>query len=121
TYTDAGGPVAVPVEYQCQRGRSGEAVEIDETKITSRKYNRGQLTRTDKEWLVDDGTTILTDSWGGYVSLAEVGYSHGMVNHSKNFVHPDNKFIHTEKVENLWRWLKDLLKEKGTYRITHLN
>ena len=66
-------------------------------------------------------STILTDSWGGYVSLAEVGYSHGMVNHSKNFVHPDNKFIHTQKVENLWRWLKDFLKKKGTNRITHLN
>ena len=32
---------------------------------------------------IAQGTTIITDSWGGYVNVASHGYPHGRVNHSK--------------------------------------
>ena len=33
---------------------------------------------------------LLTDKWGPYQSLKRLGYNHRMVNHSQNYVDPEN-------------------------------
>jgi transposase-like protein len=90
-------------------------VEIDETKLGRRKYNRGH--RVDGIWIlvgierrengkifliplpdrsaatltrliaqhVRQGSTIHTDGWRGYSDLSAMGYTHLVVNHSKTF------------------------------------
>ena len=97
-------------------GGPGEIVEIDETKIGKRKYNRGRLVegtwvlggicRNTKEVFmvtvatrdaatllhengqhVADGSTIHTDMWRAYANISQQNnYTHLTVNHSINFV-----------------------------------
>jgi len=72
---------------------------------------------------VAPGTTIYSDRWpayGGINNLPE-GYTHWSVNHSENFVDPDNDAIHTQTVERMWGCLKATLprnltdEQKGAY------
>ncbi|XP_035901823.1 uncharacterized protein LOC118507446 [Anopheles stephensi] len=138
-------------EYIEQRhstiGGSGLTVEIDESVVTKRKYNRGRMADNNQVWLIGGicwetrdiflelvqkrdattlhsiimrhvapGSTILTDGWRAYNGLENNGYTHAMVNHSENFVHPNDPFVHTQSIENLWRWIKPFLRSKGTHR-----
>uniref|UniRef100_A0A182NVN4 DDE_Tnp_IS1595 domain-containing protein n=1 Tax=Anopheles dirus TaxID=7168 RepID=A0A182NVN4_9DIPT len=125
-------------------GGPGKTVEIDETLLCKRKYNRGRINSSNCQWLVGGacretkeiflkreanrkdynvaaGTRIITDCWGGYNQLANVGFLHDTVNHSTHFVNPEDSNVHTQMVENFWRWLKDYLKKKGTNRAVNLN
>uniref|UniRef100_A0A182J0J8 DDE_Tnp_IS1595 domain-containing protein n=1 Tax=Anopheles atroparvus TaxID=41427 RepID=A0A182J0J8_ANOAO len=124
-------------------GGIGTTVEIDETKITKRKHSKEwlvggicqetkdvflkQVERRDAETLtsvIQDnvliGTRLVTDCWCGYNRLAQVGFAHDTVN-SLNFLSPNNALIQTQNEENLWRWLKEYLKQKGTNRLRNLN
>lgn len=95
-----------------------DTVEIDEAKISRRKYNRGRLIkgnwifggyeretkkifivpvedRTEqtlleciKEWILP-GTTIVSDCWKSYNCLNNEDFQHLTVNHSYNSVDPD--------------------------------
>ena len=55
------------------------------------------------------GTKIHSDSWRAYNHLDNIGraspYSHGVVNHSKNYVDPESG-VHTQEIERLWREFK---------------
>ena len=93
-------------------------VEIDETKIGYRKYNRGRL--SEGVWLlggldrntqdvfltiVEDrsadtlvpinlywikpGTTIMSDEWRAYGPLGQHGFDHLTVHHSLHFLDPE--------------------------------
>ena len=103
-----------------------------------RKYNRGRVPGIDKWLfggidcttnraflrLVDDrtratllpiiqhfvmpGTTIYSDTWRPYFTLAEHGYDHHMVNHSVEFVTADG--VHTQQIESLWHEVKRGIK-----------
>lgn len=105
-------------------GGPGHTVEIDESAFGKRKYNRGRLQKTrwvvggidrytKKTFLkivrdrkattlqdvivdfVEPGSTIITDCWRGYSNLNNMGFVHHTVNHTYNFVNPNNRLVHT--------------------------
>ena len=56
---------------------------------------------------------IISDKWRAYTKLKEQGYVHKVVNHSENFVDPDDPTIHTQNIERLWRDIKEWMKRPG--------
>ncbi|XP_052901693.1 uncharacterized protein LOC128309363 [Anopheles moucheti] len=141
----------VTAEYieinQGQIGGDGLTVEVDESVVTKRKYNRGRHAKHNHVWLVGGicretreiflelvqernpeimhsiikqrvapGSTIVTDGWWTYNEIEHHGYIHENVNHSENFVNPTDRAVHTQNIENLWRWVKLFLSSKGTNR-----
>ena len=122
-------------------GGPGDIIEIDETVVSRRKYNRGRLVKT--QWLfggisrqtkrcfmvevedrsaatllpiifenVKPGSTILSDEWKAYNQLVNYGFKHGTVNHSLNFVNPQTG-DHTQNIENCWGRMKRVLKKRN--------
>ncbi|CAI9734530.1 Hypothetical predicted protein [Octopus vulgaris] len=118
-------------DHPVQLGGEDVVVEIDESKFMHRKYHRG--TYREGHWVlgiiersslrcvlvpVQDrsaatllpiitrhvlpGTKIITDSWRAYNSLP----NHLTVNHSVNFVDPNDASIHTNTVEGMWSHVK---------------
>lgn len=45
------------------------------------------------------GTIIVSDGWKAHASLRNEGHTHWVVNHSKNFVDPENHNIHTQNTK----------------------
>ena len=124
-------------------------VEIDETLITRRKYNRGRALQ--QVWLfggieriskkrfvvplldensqpiprnkenllklikkyIREGSTIYSDLWKAYDTLKDEGYISHRINHSLNFVDPQNCQVHTQSIERLWRDVKEHIKRPG--------
>jgi transposase-like protein len=125
-------------------GGEGQIIEIDESVFSKRKYCRGRLVketwvfggvnRNNKEELfieiVPDrsketllevikrriklGSTIMSDKWKSYDCLSSEGFVHYSVNHSENFVDPENRNTHTQNIESRWNIIKKHLKRKGT-------
>jgi transposase-like protein len=124
-------------------GGEGKTVEIDETVITKRKYQKGRKIK--ETWLfggiergsgkffivqvknrgkselltaikqhILPGTAIFSDEWASYKCLAKHGYLHSTVCHKREFVAKSDPSVHTQNVENLWMRLKRVLKAKGT-------
>jgi len=82
----------------------------------SRVIKAKRITDTTKETLeaeikaaVETGSTIYTDSHGGYGGLASE-YVHEVVNHAEEYVRGK---VHTNGMENFWSLLKRAIK--GTY------
>lgn len=67
---------------------------------------------------VRKGSIIITDCWRGYHRLEAEGYRHKKVNHSKNFVNPDDG-SYTQNVERMWRDVREWLPRYG-YRTKSL-
>lgn len=129
-------------------GGPDSVVEIDETHIVRRKYDRGRALqagwlvggierRTDGQFKaffvivynrsgpllkhliqqhVAAGTHIITDGWAGYLGLSDLGYRHSVVIHDENFVSPDDRQIHTQRIESTWGSLKRFIRARGTYK-----
>lgn len=136
------------LETSEQIGGFGETVEVDESAFGRRKYNRGRLRKVrwviggidrqskkcflkivdkrDSETLltaikefVKPGTTVMTDMWKGYNSLAQNGYLHHTVNHSQNFVCPNNVNVHTQNIESHWSKIKrDMRRRIGRMSVS---
>lgn len=116
-------------------GGQGIIVEIDESKMGKRKYNRGH--RVDGVWIVggvertterrcfalsvmdrtaetlraiisshvNPGSIVYTDMWRGYQDLESLGLIHQTVNHSEHFRDPVTG-VHTNTVEGMWNGVK---------------
>ena len=122
-------------------GGVGHVVEIDESKFSKRKYNRGRDLR--KGWVfggfdrqtkkcffefVEDrtaetlleiiqrrivgGSIICSDEFRSYRRLSELGYEHQTVNHSVHFIDPESG-AHTQNIECCWGCLKRFLRSIG--------
>ena len=133
-------------QSQQKIGGEGKIVEIDESMFTRRKSNKGRvlprqwvfggICRETKEVFIccaenrnsptlmgciekyiEVGTTIYSDCWTAYKALdVNPRFPHQTVNHSYNFVDPDNG-THTETVECMWREAKEKNKKMyGTHR-----
>lgn len=68
---------------------------------------------------ITNGSTIFSDCWKGYKTeeLEEAGFEHFKVNHSYNFLNPDDPNIHTQTVERMWgsaKWRNK--RHRGTAR-----
>ncbi|OMJ83814.1 hypothetical protein SteCoe_15225 [Stentor coeruleus] len=67
------------------------------------------------------GTTIISDQWYAYNKLAEFGYPHYTVDHSRFFVNPNSREIHTQDIEISWCWAKyNVKKHRNTVNLQHL-
>ena len=66
------------------------------------------------------GTTIYSDGWASYKCLVDNGYQHRVINHSENFVDPENPQVHTQTIESRWSALKRQVKRKGTNLKVHI-
>jgi len=68
--------------------------------------DRSSLTLESRVWSqLEELSTIITDEWKGY-TINRRFFQHFTVNHSKYFVHPKFKAIHTNQIEGLWSQLK---------------
>lgn len=128
-------------KYNKQIGGVGKVVQIDETKIGWRKFNRGRYERG--VWIfggveigskrafmiavkdrssdtlskaikrrIKTSTRIYSDCWKGYCNLRSMGYRHYTVNHSKRFINRYNK-VNTQTIERAWRELKSSIPKYG--------
>ena len=69
---------------------------------------------------IKPNTIIMSDEWRSYWNLDEQGFLHETVNHSQNFVDPNNPLVHTQTIESRWSCIKRFLKRKGTNLKTHI-
>ncbi len=58
------------------------------------------------------GTMIHSDKWSAYNRLKSLGYEHNTINHSENFVNPENG-ANTQKIESTWGSFEDSIYEKS--------
>eukprot|EP00795_Rhopilema_esculentum_P017022 gene17022-8527_t len=114
------------------RGGPGQIVEIDESVLVKRKYNRRTMRPQHEQWIfgmynrqtsnVDadtliqliqrytrPGSTIYFDGWAAYNGLGALGLNHGVIIHAENFVDPIAG-VHTNSVEAYWSRAKRKLK-----------
>ncbi|RWS07970.1 hypothetical protein B4U79_14503 [Dinothrombium tinctorium] len=72
---------------------------------------------------IEQGTHIISDMWRvyGLIPTQLQGYTHDAVNHSQNFVDPNNPDVDTQNAENMWGRVKANLpknltnEQKGAY------
>ena len=56
-----------------------------------------------QEWILP-GTRVVSDSWAGYATIeqrSQGALTHAAVNHSLNFVDPQDPSIHMNRIENV--------------------
>ncbi|KAF7702811.1 hypothetical protein CDIK_0343 [Cucumispora dikerogammari] len=94
----------------CVEGISRETKKLFLTLSTHRDMVNLDETITKN---VEIDTLITTDCWNGYLNVENIGYLHEKINHSKNFVDPKGKSIHTQNIECFWSYLKKYVKSRG--------
>ena len=72
------------------------------------------------ERYIEKGTKILTDGWGGYSTLNEIGYEAYAVNHSRNFqIQYYNEelqkieIVDTNKMEGFWSHMRSYFRRRN--------
>lgn len=63
---------------------------------------------------VQPGSIVVTDLWRAYNGIDQMpeNFTHWTVNHSENFINPDNKEAHTQGVESNWQKFKSAHKNR---------
>jgi hypothetical protein len=64
---------------------------------------------------VEQKTRIISDCWRAYNNISSHGYFHYTVNHSENFLSPEDSNIHTQTIERAWKGLKDNISKGSRY------
>ena len=63
---------------------------------------------------IAEDATVYSDEWPAYMSFfGHNQYNHQTVNHSLNFVNPQNPDVHTQGIESLWKRLKEFMRRKN--------
>jgi transposase-like protein len=67
-------------------------------------------------------TKICSDGWASYQHIEAHGFQHSWVNHSENFVSPEDKSVHTQTIERAWRGVKENIPNGTNYnaRMRHV-
>jgi len=65
------------------------------------------------------GTHIISDGWAAYRDLSTMGYRHSVVIHEENFVAPEDREVHTQRIESTWPSLKRFLRSRGGNKGPH--
>ena len=64
------------------------------------------------------GSIVKTDAWRAYARLAEDKFQHDVVNHSRDFVKPQDPLTHTQNIEAYWSSIKrDMRRRVGRMSI----
>ena len=66
---------------------------------------------------VKPGTMLFSDGWRAYRKLPTLGYQHRWVDHSKYYVDPTDRTLHTNGIEGMWRVVKRWLPQSGRYNL----
>ena len=59
---------------------------------------------------ITKNTIIYSDYFKTYNQINKKNYTHKKINHSKEFVNKEDKTIHTNNIENIWRQVRRYLK-----------
>jgi hypothetical protein len=70
---------------------------------------------------INPASRLISDDWGAYRRLNKHGFNHSIVRHCDNFVDPNDPSIHTQNIENTWKYLRKFLNHSGNYIREHLN
>jgi transposase-like protein len=71
---------------------------------------------------------IFSDMWKAYNGIEDLleQYTHGQINHSKEFLHPVQEFVHTQNIEAMWGSIKRTLptnlteENRGAYFMKYI-
>ncbi|KFD49831.1 hypothetical protein M513_09298 [Trichuris suis] len=106
-------------------GGPGQIVEVDATLFSKKKSHRGNRSSRTLIPLIRQyirpGTTVISDCWRGCRGLSLEDYTHLRVNHSINFLHPDQPEVHTQSVESLRAQVKRRNKARCRTRRSELD
>ena len=98
-------------------GSQGKAIVMGMLDRETRQVRANVIPNVQRETLqneilrrIEKKSTVYTDKWGGYSSLAEKQFVHETVNHIEEYVRGN---VHTNGIENFWSLLKRALR--GTY------
>jgi IS1 family transposase len=64
---------------------------------------------------------IVSDGLPAYEDINSLGFNHKTVNHSENYVLPEDKQVHTQTIEGYWKHLRAFLSRKKAYRRNNLS
>jgi len=78
---------------------------------------------------IEPGAVILSDMFATYVNprnlnshLNQLGFRHYFINHSLHYVDPFQNWLHTNTIENTWRYLKESISHvKRHVRAEHID
>jgi transposase-like protein len=98
-------------------GSQGKAIVMGMLERNTRQVRAQVIPNVKRETLqneilakIEKKSTVYTDKWGGYQSLAEKEFVHETVNHIEEYVRGN---VHTNGIENFWSLFKRGLR--GTY------